>query len=168
MLRNLFRQLMTDNTRHAEIAQLLFNHAMAVIEANDKRYNNLFSLYDRAGEVANHNLLKETDALKEIYFKGHTDVVNKIDALQSINDNSKGTSYGMRRLTGWLFAVLTIFASTAVHFFDKLEPKDSKQSLVNGQLLEEIKHQAENNYREDMDIRAEIAKHDQNTKLECK
>ena len=164
-----------DNTRHSELATLLFDHAMAMIESNDRRYLSMFVTHvgaagSHAGieDRARAEMLRVVDVLRESYLIGHTDVVKKIEALQSNVDSNKGSDAGMVRFAGWLFAGLTLMAAVGTHFVETGTPKNSPQSIANGQELLKIRAQTEINSQQNLAIKAELKKHDLNTEKECK
>ena len=162
----------TNDTHHEQLAQLLFNHALALIDANDKRYLGLFVTHEDATkshsaitDMSRSEMIRAVDVLRDSYLVGHLDVVKKIEALQSVVDNSKGSVTGISSFTGWVLAFITVITALSVHFFDTSKPPVSAQSILNGQSLEQLKKQVEENR---LYLRDELVKHDVNTSKECK
>jgi len=163
-----------DNTRHSELATLLFDHAMAMIESNDRRYLSMFVTHvgaagSHAGieDRARAEMLRVVDVLRESYLIGHTDVVKKIEALQSNVDSNKGSDAGVVQFAGWLFAGLTLLAAVGMHFIEPGMPQDPPQSIANGQELLKIMAQTQVNSQQNLAIISELEKHDLNVSREA-
>jgi hypothetical protein len=152
---------MENETRHCPSYSIL-NHLQDVIDANDRRYIEMFKAQARTQASCKSHAEDDMRSMRATNEKQHSDLENLFTTLNESVAAHHGADSGSMKTLGWVLAVLSLIIGLSLHFFDMNAPKDSEQSRKNGLILELLKEQTEKIAKDNLDIRNELTRHDSN------